>query len=110
MTFALTWPAASADEEQGELGFTDFIHLRAARVFTSGSDQPLPETLWRGRLSHVSAWSLGALRASKAQHLAGCRGRVPASRWPTGILRAMRLATPRTSVRLAGNGRLRAGR
>ncbi len=53
------------DEEPTDLSATH-IHLRAARVFTSGSDQPLPKTLWRGRLSHVSAWSLGTLRASKA--------------------------------------------
>jgi hypothetical protein len=55
-----------AEEEQDEPSLTDFIHLRAARVFTSGSDRPLPETLWRGRLSHVSGWSLGTMRASKA--------------------------------------------
>jgi hypothetical protein len=58
--------AEPPDEEQGELGFSDFIHLRAAQVFTSGSDRPLPETLWRGRLSHVSGWSLGTMRASQA--------------------------------------------
>ena len=39
----------------------DFIHLRDARVFTSGSDRPLPGMLWRGRLSHVSAWSFGVM-------------------------------------------------
>jgi hypothetical protein len=39
----------------------EFIHLRDARVFTSGSDRPLPGMLWRGRLSHVSAWSYGVM-------------------------------------------------
>ena len=51
-----------ADED--ELSFSDYIHLRAARVFTSGNDKPLPETFWRGRLSHVSGWSFGTMTAS----------------------------------------------
>jgi len=58
------------DTEPGDEGLAEmsaiYIHLRAARVFTSGSDRPLPETLWRGRLSHVSAWSLGTMTANEA--------------------------------------------
>jgi hypothetical protein len=38
-----------------------FVHLLNARVFTSGTDKPLPEALWRGRLSEVSGWSVGLL-------------------------------------------------
>jgi hypothetical protein len=56
----------SADEGEAEVSFSDYIHLRAARVFTSGNDRPLPETFWRGRLSHVSGWSFGTMRASEA--------------------------------------------
>ena len=36
-----------------------FIHLRQATVHAPGSDAVLPATLWRGRLDHVSGWSLG---------------------------------------------------
>jgi hypothetical protein len=36
-----------------------FIHLRAATVQAPGTDAVLPETLWRGRLDHVSGWSIG---------------------------------------------------
>jgi hypothetical protein len=54
----------SADEGEAEVSFSDYIHLRAARVFTSGNDTPLPETFWRGRLSHVSGWSFGTLGVS----------------------------------------------
>ncbi len=52
------------DEEPADLSAV-YIHLREARVFASGSDKPLPETLWRGRLSHVSGWSLGTMKASQ---------------------------------------------
>jgi hypothetical protein len=38
----------------------DFIHLRDARVISPNTGRAaLPPGLWRGRLSHVSAWSLG---------------------------------------------------
>lgn len=57
--------AETADDEQAEPSLANFIHLRAARVFTSGSDRPLPETFWRGRLSQVSAWSIGTMSASE---------------------------------------------
>jgi hypothetical protein len=53
-----------ADDEHDGLSLLDYIHLRAARVFTSGNDRPLPETFWRGRLSHVSGWSFGTLGVS----------------------------------------------
>jgi hypothetical protein len=55
----------AGDEEPADLSAI-YIHLRAARVFASGSDRPLPETFWRGRLSHVSAWSFGTMTASQA--------------------------------------------
>jgi hypothetical protein len=38
-----------------------YIHLRAAVIHSPGGPGRLPRTLWRGRLSHVSAWSLGRL-------------------------------------------------
>jgi hypothetical protein len=38
---------------------TTYIHLRDATVHTTGDSVPLPPTLWRGRLSHVSGWSIG---------------------------------------------------
>ena len=36
-----------------------FIHLRAATVWAPRANGDLPETLWRGRLDHVSGWSIG---------------------------------------------------
>jgi hypothetical protein len=48
----------------GTLAAGNFVHLRDAQVFTSGDDRPLPKTLWRGRLSHVSAWSIGSYSQS----------------------------------------------
>lgn len=56
-----------ADREKSGAGSpadAHFIHLREAQVFSSGADRPLPKTLWRGRLSHVSAWSIGVMSAS----------------------------------------------
>jgi hypothetical protein len=38
-----------------------FIHLRGARVVSHSGALTLPPTLWRGRLDHVSGWSLGTL-------------------------------------------------
>jgi hypothetical protein len=38
-----------------------YIHLRDATVFAPGAQPTLAKTLWRGRLSHVSGWSLGQL-------------------------------------------------
>jgi hypothetical protein len=46
--------------QEGDSYQPQFIHLTNARVFTSPGSRPLPPTLWRGRLSHVSAWSLGS--------------------------------------------------
>jgi hypothetical protein len=37
------------------------IHLRDAAIWTPGAGGALPSGLWRGRLSHVSGWSHGAL-------------------------------------------------
>jgi hypothetical protein len=59
--------AKHVDEEKGEetgaaLGdLPAFIHLRAATVHAPGTDAVLPEVLWRGRLDHVSGWSIGNL-------------------------------------------------
>jgi hypothetical protein len=49
-----------ADDPHGS-AWTDFIYLRNAQVFASGSAEPLPKSFWRGRLTHVSAWSIGSL-------------------------------------------------
>jgi hypothetical protein len=56
---------SAANDEQDAPSIVSFIHLQDARVFTSGTNRPLPEVLWRGRLSHVSAWSIGAMGASE---------------------------------------------
>ena len=65
---ALMLPTAellrSAPDEPVSSAAVNFIHLRDAQVFTSGSDRPLPKATWRGRLAHVSGWSLGAMEAS----------------------------------------------
>jgi hypothetical protein len=45
--------------ETAESDLPGFIHLRAATVHAPGTDAVLPETLWRGRLDHVSGWSIG---------------------------------------------------
>lgn len=39
----------------------NFIHLRHGQVFAPGLAEPLPPAPWRGRLSHVSGWSIGNL-------------------------------------------------
>lgn len=54
-------PEVAELEDELSGGGAWFIHLRDAKVFTSGSDRPLPGMLWRGRLSHVSAWSPGVM-------------------------------------------------
>lgn len=36
----------------------EYIHLQDAVVYAPGG-APLPGTLWRGRLAHVSGWSFG---------------------------------------------------
>lgn len=54
-------PGVSEDEdaEPGEESSEPYIHLRNAVVWAPGTQPTLPKTLWRGRLSHVSAWSIG---------------------------------------------------
>lgn len=47
------------ETEAAESDLPEFIHLRAATVHAPGTDAVLPETLWRGRLEHVSGWTLG---------------------------------------------------
>ncbi|HTS97026.1 MAG TPA: hypothetical protein VMI33_10430 [Streptosporangiaceae bacterium] len=49
--------AVASDAPETDL--PSFIHLRAATVHAPGTDAVLPETLWRGRLDHVSGWSIG---------------------------------------------------
>jgi len=49
----------AAETEEAGADLPDFIHLRAATVHAPGTDAVLPETLWRGRLDHVSGWSIG---------------------------------------------------
>jgi hypothetical protein len=44
---------------------TGFIHLEEARIDGSGGYQPVEGMPWRGRLEHVSGWSLGELKASR---------------------------------------------
>jgi hypothetical protein len=47
------------EAEAAESDLPEFIHLRAATVHAPGTDAVPPETLWRGRLEHVSGWSIG---------------------------------------------------
>ena len=60
-----TEPRSAAEPAESDGTGTDgedlpqFIHLRAATVHAPGADAPLPEILWRGRLGHVSGWSIG---------------------------------------------------
>lgn len=49
----------TAQTEAAGRDLPEFIHLRAATVHAPGTDAVLPETLWRGRLDHVSGWSIG---------------------------------------------------
>jgi hypothetical protein len=51
----------AAETEEAGADLPEFIHLRAATVHAPGTDAVLPETLWRGRLDHVSGWSVGNL-------------------------------------------------
>jgi hypothetical protein len=54
---------AEADPEQValDLFLTSYIHMRNAEVHAPGGPGHLAPVLWRGRLSHVSGWSLGVL-------------------------------------------------
>ena len=54
---------AAEDEEAGHSEPPNHIHLRDAVVWVPGVEPTLPKTLWRGRLSHVSAWSIGTFRS-----------------------------------------------
>lgn len=57
------------EEEEEEEKVTTIpvcIHLRGTTVWTPGVTQPISAGLWRGRLSHVSAWSLGNLQLGRA--------------------------------------------
>jgi hypothetical protein len=42
---------------------TNFIHLRDAMIAAGVGSAPLAGMHWRGRLSEVSGWSFGHLRA-----------------------------------------------
>lgn len=50
-----------AEQVALELVLTSYIHLRNAEVHAPGGPGHLAPALWRGRLSQVSGWSLGAL-------------------------------------------------
>ncbi|MFF1500710.1 hypothetical protein ACFVZR_12670 [Streptomyces sp. NPDC058316] len=52
----------AVDEAEVPVGF---IHLEEARIDGSGGYQPVEGMPWRGRLEHVSGWSLGELKASR---------------------------------------------
>jgi hypothetical protein len=41
-----------------------YIHLRAATIDSPAHPGYFPRTLWRGRLAHVSAWSMGRIDSS----------------------------------------------
>ncbi|MFD7120668.1 hypothetical protein ACFWAA_27025 [Streptomyces sp. NPDC059922] len=47
--------------EDGPHGLPQWIHLRDVTYLTS--DTPVISRLWRGRLAHVSGWSLGKPQA-----------------------------------------------
>jgi hypothetical protein len=52
-------PASAADDEAVLPSAPMYIHLRRAAIWGPGGESALAKTLWRGRLSHVSAWSVG---------------------------------------------------
>ena len=52
---------AEAGQVALELLLTSYIHMRNAEVHAPGGPGHLAPALWRGRLSHVSGWSLGVL-------------------------------------------------
>ena len=52
--------AVQAKDEGAAPPPPNYIHLGDAVVWAPGVEPTLPKTLWRGRLSHVSAWSIGA--------------------------------------------------
>jgi hypothetical protein len=51
--------AGEEDDEAAASALPNYIHLRDAVVRAPGVEPTLAKTLWRGRLSHVSAWSIG---------------------------------------------------
>lgn len=53
--------ATDPASQQNETSPPNHIHLRAATSHSPGSPGYFPKTLWRGRLSHVSAWSMGSI-------------------------------------------------
>jgi hypothetical protein len=55
-----------ADAAVGTL--PDFIHMRAATVHAPGTNLSLPPVLWRGRLEHVSGWSIGNFSPKPQPH------------------------------------------
>jgi hypothetical protein len=52
-----------ADEELDPAGVPAFIHLKQAAVHAPGTATALPAGVWRGRIDHVSGWSLGRFLA-----------------------------------------------
>ncbi|MFF9274385.1 hypothetical protein [Streptomyces griseosporeus] len=43
-----------------------FLHLAGARIYGPNGFQPVEGMPWRGRLEHVSGWSIGELKASRS--------------------------------------------
>ena len=58
-----TLPDKGEDEEEMPGLVWRHIHLRDARFVTGGVESPANGMLWRGRLGHVSGWSIGVMRA-----------------------------------------------
>lgn len=48
----------SEEEHEKDTSPTVYAHMRAATIHAPGATQSLHQDLWRGRLSHVSGWSL----------------------------------------------------
>jgi hypothetical protein len=54
---------SAAEGEEATPPLPSHIHLRDAVVWAPGVKPTLAKTLWRGRLSHVSAWSIGTFES-----------------------------------------------
>lgn len=55
----------SKDDGSNDTRRRRHVHLTDAQVITSANAMPIPSNLWRGRLAHVSGWSLGTLDVSR---------------------------------------------
>ena len=57
---------SESDEEMSDPGSTAFIHLRDANAWGPDGAHSLAPVIWRGRLDHVSGWSIGTFSGSPA--------------------------------------------